>query len=129
MGCLIYSDPADDGYAEGDSYPRGGARPAGGVQRGSVADMTMFPGDPLTPGVGATPGAKRLTRAEAPTLLKIPTLPISYADASKIIAALDGPGGYGEEPGRPWHDLSLGRHEHGPSPSCGQIGLVLETDL
>jgi N-acetylated-alpha-linked acidic dipeptidase len=53
--------------------------------------MTTFPGDPLTPGVGATEGAKRLTRAEAPTLLKIPTLPISYADASKIIAELDGP--------------------------------------
>ena len=91
VGCLIYSDPADDGFAEGDPYPKGGARPAGGVQRGSVADMTTFPGDPLTPGVGATEGAKRLTRAEAPTLLKIPTLPISYADASRIIARLDGP--------------------------------------
>ena len=91
VGCLIYSDPADDGYADSDPYPRGGARPPNGVQRGSVVDMTMYPGDPLTPGIGATPGAKRLTRETAPTILKIPTLPISYADASKIIAAMDGP--------------------------------------
>jgi N-acetylated-alpha-linked acidic dipeptidase len=91
VGCLIYSDPADDGYAEGDPYPKGGARPPNGVQRGSVADMTTFPGDPLTPGIGATKDAKRLTRAEAPTLLHIPTLPISYADASKIMAGLQGP--------------------------------------
>ena len=91
IGCLIYSDPADDGYADSDPYPRGGARPPNGVQRGSVVDMTMYPGDPLTPGVGATPSAKRLTRETAPTILKIPTLPISYADASKIIGAMDGP--------------------------------------
>jgi N-acetylated-alpha-linked acidic dipeptidase len=91
IGCLIYSDPADDGYEEGDPYPKGGARPPHGVQRGSVVDMTMYPGDPLTPGIGAVPGAKRLTRETAPTILKIPTLPISYADASKILASLGGP--------------------------------------
>ncbi len=91
VGCLIYSDPADDGYAEGDPFPKGGARPPHAVQRGSVEDMTLFPGDPLTPGVGATPGAKRLTRETAPTILHIPTLPISYADATKIIAGLEGP--------------------------------------
>ncbi|WP_155264214.1 transferrin receptor-like dimerization domain-containing protein [Sphingomonas segetis] len=91
VGCLIYSDPGDDGYAEGDPYPLGGARPEGGVQRGSVVDMTLYPGDPLTPGVGATQSAKRLTRAESPVLLKIPALPISYGDASRIMAAMQGP--------------------------------------
>lgn len=91
VGCLIYSDPGDDGYAKGDVYPKGGARPEGGVQRGSVMDMTTYPGDPLTPGVGATDNAKRLTRAEAKTILKIPALPISYGDAVKILAGLDGP--------------------------------------
>jgi len=91
IGCLIYSDPADDGYDEGDPYPKGGARPPNGVQRGSVVDMTQYPGDPLTPGIGAVPGAKRLTRETASTILKIPALPISYADASKIIVALVGP--------------------------------------
>ncbi|WP_267381157.1 MULTISPECIES: transferrin receptor-like dimerization domain-containing protein [unclassified Sphingomonas] len=90
-GCLIYSDPADDGYGERDPYPRGGGRPSTGVQRGSVQDMTQYPGDPLTPGIGATAGAKRLTRATAPTILKIPALPISYGDAARIMARLEGP--------------------------------------
>ncbi len=91
VGALIYSDPADDGYAGGLPYPAGGARPEGGVQRGSVQDMTTYPGDPLTPGVGATTDAKRLTRETATTILKIPALPISYGDATKIMARLEGP--------------------------------------
>jgi len=91
IGCIIYSDPADDGYGTGDAYPRGGARPDTGVQRGSVADMTLYPGDPLTPGIGATANAKRLTRAEAKTILKIPVLPMSYGDATKLLSRLGGP--------------------------------------
>ncbi|HSD67451.1 MAG TPA: PA domain-containing protein, partial [Vicinamibacteria bacterium] len=60
-GCLIYSDPRDDGYFEGDVFPKGPMRPRDGVQRGSVMDFpSSSPGDPLTPGVGATPEAKRL---------------------------------------------------------------------
>ncbi len=90
VGCLIFSDPRDDGYGAGDVYPKGGYRPPDGVQRGSVQDMTLYSGDPLTPGMGATPGAKRLTRAEAKTLMKIPVLPISYADAEPLLAALGG---------------------------------------
>ena len=91
LGCLIYSDPADDGYAEHDPFPRGGGRPEAGVQRGSVEDMTLYPGDPLTPGIGATADAKRLTRETAATILKIPALPISYGDATRILQRLDGP--------------------------------------
>jgi N-acetylated-alpha-linked acidic dipeptidase len=90
VGCIIYSDPRDDGYAAEDVYPQGPARPAGGVQRGSVADMTLYPGDPLTPGVGATPEAKRLAIAEAPTIMKIPVAPISYGDAQRFLAKLGG---------------------------------------
>ena len=90
VGTIIYSDPADDGYGDGDVYPRGGARPEQGVQRGSVQDMTTYPGDPLTPGVGAVPGAKRLARQDAKTILKIPVLPMSYGDASKLLARLGG---------------------------------------
>ncbi len=90
-GCLIYSDPADDGYGERDPFPRGGGRPETGVQRGSVQDLTQYPGDPLTPGIGATADAKRLTRETAPTILKIPALPISYGDAAKIMSRLEGP--------------------------------------
>jgi N-acetylated-alpha-linked acidic dipeptidase len=91
IGCLIYSDPRDDGYANGDVFPKGPMRPAQGVQRGSVADMPVYPGDPLTPGVGATKDAKRLTVAQAATITKIPVLPISYGDAQPLLAALGGP--------------------------------------
>jgi len=91
IGCIIYSDPQQDGFGQGDVYPKGGWRPADGVQRGSVADMPIYSGDPLTPGVGATKGAKRLPIAQAKTILKIPVLPISYADAQPLLAALDGP--------------------------------------
>ena len=90
VGCLIYSDPKDDGYGQGDTYPKGGFRPRDAVQRGSVQDLTLYSGDPLTPGVGATPGAKRLALKDAKTLLKIPVLPISYADAEPLLAALGG---------------------------------------
>lgn len=91
VGCLIYSDPRDDGYFAGDTYPKGGWRPAEGVQRGSVAKMQMYPGDPTTPGYGSTPGAKHLALKDAKTLLKIPVLPISYADATPLLQALGGP--------------------------------------
>ncbi len=91
IGCLIYSDPRNDGYAGGDVFPNGPMRPAQGVQRGSVADMPVYPGDPLTPGVGATKNAKRLTLAQAATITKIPVLPISYGDAQPLLAALGGP--------------------------------------
>jgi len=91
VGCLIYSDPRDDGYAQGDVFPKGPFRPRDGVQRGSVADMPLYSGDPLTPGVGAVPGAKRLTLAQATTLTKIPVLPISYGDAQPLLAAMTGP--------------------------------------
>ena len=91
VGCIIYSDPQNDGYGAGDVYPKGGWRPAEGVQRGSVADMPLYPGDPLTPGVGATKNAKRLPISQAKTILKIPVLPISYGDAQPLLAALAGP--------------------------------------
>jgi N-acetylated-alpha-linked acidic dipeptidase len=90
VGCLIYSDPHEDGFVEGDTFPTGGWRPKDGAQRGSVADMPFYPGDPLTPGVGATKDAKRLKVEDAPTITKIPVLPISYADAQPLLAALTG---------------------------------------
>jgi N-acetylated-alpha-linked acidic dipeptidase len=90
IGCIIYSDPKDDGFFEGDDYPKGGWRPKDGVQRGSVMD-TDYPGDPLTPGVGATADAKRLPISEAKTITKIPVLPVSYGDALPLLSALAGP--------------------------------------
>jgi N-acetylated-alpha-linked acidic dipeptidase len=91
IGCIIYSDPHEDGYSPGNVYPKGAWRPREGVQRGSVEDMTLYSGDPLTPGVGATKDAKRLSISEAKTVLKIPVLPISYGDAQPLLAALAGP--------------------------------------
>ncbi|MDP2528527.1 MAG: transferrin receptor-like dimerization domain-containing protein [Candidatus Palauibacterales bacterium] len=91
IGCILYSDPLDDGYHEGETWPDGPFRPPEGVQRGSVMDMPLYPGDPLTPGVGATADAKRLSPEEAPTIMKIPVLPVSYADAKPLLAALAGP--------------------------------------
>lgn len=90
IGCIIYSDPKDDGYTAGDVYPKGAYKSEYGVQRGSVMDMVIYPGDPLTPGVGATKDAKRLDRKDAVTILKIPVLPISYHDAQPLLAAMDG---------------------------------------
>ena len=89
IGCIIYSDPKDDGYYNGEDYPSGGWRPRLGVQRGSVMD-TDYPGDPLTPGIGATADAKRLAIKDAKTITKIPVLPISYADATPLLSALKG---------------------------------------
>jgi N-acetylated-alpha-linked acidic dipeptidase len=91
VGCLIYSDPRNDGYFQGDVYPKGPWRNDDGAQRGSVADMPLFPGDPLTPGVGATADAQRLAIKDAPTLTKIPVLPISYSDALPILREIEGP--------------------------------------
>ena len=90
VGCIIYSDPADDGYAQGDVYPEGSFRPKDGIQRGSVMDMPVYPGDPLTPGIGATKDARRLDRKDAITIMKIPVLPISYEDAQPLLQSLNG---------------------------------------
>ncbi|MGN6268314.1 MAG: transferrin receptor-like dimerization domain-containing protein [Sphingomonas sp.] len=122
VGCLIYSDPANDGYAQWDSYPQGGGRPPHGVQRGSVQDMTTYPGDPLTPGVGATDNAKRLTREQAVTILKIPVLPIGYADAAKLLAAMQGPVVTGSNRG------ALGLAYHWGTTDAVKVHLAVKSD-
>ncbi|MCM2269175.1 MAG: M28 family peptidase [Thermoanaerobaculia bacterium] len=91
VGCVIFSDPAGDGYVHGDPYPDGGWRTREGVQRGSVADMPLYAGDPLTPGIPAVPGAERLSLQDTPTLTRIPVLPISAGDAEPLLRALGGP--------------------------------------
>ena len=91
IGCILYSDPYDDGYRRGDVYPEGAFRNEHSVQRGSVSDMPQFPGDPLTPGVGAKEDTERLAIEDAPTIMKIPVLPISYGDALPLLKAIGGP--------------------------------------
>jgi N-acetylated-alpha-linked acidic dipeptidase len=121
LGCIIYSDPQNDGYGPGDVYPKGGFRPAEGLQRGSVQDMTLYSGDPLTPGVGATKNAKRLPLDKAKTILKIPVLPISYADAQPLLAALDGP----VVPGN-WRGSLPITYHFGPGPA--KVHLAISSD-
>ena len=121
VGCIIYSDPRDDGYSQGDVYPQGPWRPKDGVQRGSVMDMPVHPGDPLTPGVGATRDAKRLAIGDAQTITKIPVLPISYGDAQPLLAALAGP-----VAPEPWRG-GLGITYHvGPGPA--KVHLRVKSD-
>lgn len=124
VGCLIYSDPHEDGYFEGDVFPEGAWRPPGGVQRGSVMDMVLYPGDPLTPGVGATPEAKRLPVKDAPTLTKIPVLPISYGDARPLLAALKGPIAPDE-----WRGALPFSYHLGPGPAKVHLRVKFHWDL
>jgi N-acetylated-alpha-linked acidic dipeptidase len=121
IGTIIYSDPADDGYGAGDVYPKGPFKNESGVQRGSVMDMPTYPGDVLTPGRGATKSARRLKREDAPTITKIPVLPISYRDALPLLAAMDG-----EVVPKEWRgDLPITYHL-GPGPA--RVRLKAEFD-
>ncbi len=121
IGCILYSDPRDDGYFQGDVYPEGPYRMEFGTQLGSVLDMPLYPGDPLTPGVGATADAERLDRAEAPTLMTIPVLPISYGDAIELLDALGGPVAPAS-----WRGALPLTYHVGPGPA--KVHLKLEFD-
>src|SRR5581483_3405986 len=125
IGCLIYSDPADDGYFVDDVFPQGPMRNPNGVQRGSVMDFpSSNPGDPLTPGIGATPGAKRLTIKEAQSISKIPVLPISYGDAQPLLAALKGP-----MAPESWRGALAIPYHVGPGPAKVHLKLEFNWDL
>jgi N-acetylated-alpha-linked acidic dipeptidase len=91
IGCIIYSDPEDDGYMQGDVYPKGPWRPVASGQRGSVQYLFDYPGDPLTPGKPAISGVPRLKPEEATDLTKLPVQPIAYDVAKTILSQLQGP--------------------------------------
>jgi N-acetylated-alpha-linked acidic dipeptidase len=92
IGCIIYSDPADDGFAQGDVYPKGPWRPVASGQRGSVQFLFQYPGDPLTPGKPAIPGTPRISLEEAyADIPRIPVQPLAYDEARKLIEPLKGP--------------------------------------
>ena len=125
VGCIIYSDPRDDGYFVDDVFPKGPMRPATGVQRGSVLDFAAsWPGDPLTPGVGATPDAQRLDRKDAKSLTRIPVLPISYGDAQPLLTALGGPMAPVE-----WRGALPISYHVGPGPAKVHLKLAFNWDL
>jgi N-acetylated-alpha-linked acidic dipeptidase len=123
IGCLIYSDPHEDGYFQGEVYPEGPFRPKDGAQRGSVMDMPIHPGDPLTPGVGATKDAKRLALSDADVITKIPVMPISYGDAQPLLAALKGP-----MAPAPWRGALPITYHVGPGPAKVHLKLEFNWD-
>ena len=125
IGCLIYSEPQDDGYTRDNVFPAGPMRPADGVQRGSVMDFASnSPGDPLTPGIGATPDAKRLPLKEAKSITKIPVLPISYGDAQPLLAALAGPMAPNE-----WRGSLPIPYHVGPGPAQVHLKVAFNWDI
>ncbi len=121
VGCIIYSDPRDDGYYQGDVYPAGAYRPEFGVQRGSVMDMPIYPGDPLSPGHASEPGAPRGDRATAQTILKIPVLPISYGDALPLLRSLKG-----KIVPEPWRGSLPITYHVGPGPAKVHLKLAFD---
>jgi N-acetylated-alpha-linked acidic dipeptidase len=124
IGCIIYSDPHDDGYSGGETFPKGAWRPKDGVQRGSVQDSAVFMGDPLTPGIGATPDAKRVAIKDAQTLTKIPVLPISYADAQPLLEAING-----AVAPRAWRGGLAITYHIGPGPAKVHLKVASNWDM
>lgn len=124
VGCIIYSDPKEDGYYRGDVYPKGPYRNENGVQRGSVMDMPIHPGDPLTPGWGATKNARRLSRDEAKTLMKIPVLPISYGDALPLLKAIGG-----QVVPESWRGAAPVTYHAGPGPATVRLKVISDWNL
>lgn len=124
IGTLIYSDPADDGYGAGDTYPEGPFKHESAVQRGSVMDMPTYPGDVLTPFIGATAEAPRLAREDAPTITKIPVLPISYRDALPLLSAMGG-----EVVPEQWRGGLPITYHMGPGPARVRLKLEFNWDM
>ncbi len=121
VGCLIYSDPRDDGYFQGDVYPKGPMRPPDGVQRGSVMDMPLYVGDPLSPGWASEPGSKRLAISESKALMTIPVMPISYADATPLLEQLTGP-----VAPETWRGALGFTYHIGPGPATAHFKLAFD---
>ncbi|MBT5186134.1 MAG: M28 family peptidase [Kordiimonadaceae bacterium] len=124
IGALIYSDPEDDGYGQGDMYPKGAWKHETGAQRGSIMDLPTRPGDPLTPYVGATKDAKRIALEDVEIFVGIPTLPISYKDAMPILQALEGP----VAPPR-WRGALPITYHMGPGPAKLHLKLEFNWDI
>lgn len=123
VGCIIYSDPKDDGYVRGEIYPEGPMRPPDGVQRGSVMDMPVYPGDPQTPGVGAKPGVKLIPLDQVKTITKIPVMPISYADATPFLKSLSG-----QTVPENWRGALPFTYKTGPSKVMAHLALSFNWD-
>lgn len=123
---LLYSDPADDGYREGDPYPQGPWRPESGIERGSVQYTFLYPGNPIAPlrGMSATEITQRLDSRVGLNLPRIPTLPISWRDAAELMTYMRGP-----KPPREWQGGMPFAYHAGPGPTEAhlKVAMSLET--
>jgi N-acetylated-alpha-linked acidic dipeptidase len=124
VGCIIYSDPEEDGYFQGDVYPKGPFKNPSGAQRGAVIDLPVAPGDPTTPGYASTQDARRIDRHTATNLLKIPVIPISYSDAQPLLAALGG----AVAPGH-WRGALPITYHVGPGPARVHLKLLFDWNI
>src|SRR3972149_791721 len=124
IGCIIYSDPRQDGYFQGDVFPEGPYRNKDGVQRGSGMDMPLYPVEPLTPGIGATEKARRLALKDVKTFTTIPVLPISYGDAQPLLTALKGP-----VAPEPWRGSLPITYHIGPAPARVRLNVKSNWDI
>ncbi|KAI9843536.1 MAG: hypothetical protein M1838_002589 [Thelocarpon superellum] len=91
-GCIIYSDPDEDGFKKGPAWPQGRWMPADGVQRGAVSLMSWVVGDVLTPGWASTEDARRISKDDNAGLVNIPSLPLAWRDAQRLLQVLHGHG-------------------------------------
>ena len=123
VGCIIYSDPKDDGFSPGETFPAGPYRPEQGVQRGAVTD-TLYEGDALTPGYGATKDAKRLPIKGNPLITKIPVLPISYGDALPLLSGIGG-----QDVPREWRGNLPITYHVGPGPAKVHLNVAFNWDI
>jgi N-acetylated-alpha-linked acidic dipeptidase len=125
IGCILFSDPKDDGYSADDVFPDGPMRNTNGVQRGSVMDFpSTSPGDPLTPGYGAVPGAKRISVKDAKGITRIPVLPISSGDALPLLSHLKGP-----VAPEAWRGTLPITYHLGPGPAKVHLKLAFNWDI
>ncbi|HET9315507.1 MAG TPA: M28 family metallopeptidase [Vicinamibacteria bacterium] len=116
---VTYSDPEEDGYVQGDVFPRGPWGPDSHVQRGANVYDFIVPGDPLTPGWASVAGARRTTESESRILPKIPSVPLSFRDARKILEALGGPA----RPARDWQGGGPFAYHVGPGPARVRLSI------
>lgn len=118
VALLMYSDPADDGYVQGDVYPEGPFRNARGVQRGSVMNGA---GDPSTPGYPSTADAPRIPLAEMP-VPRIPVLPLSYGNAVELLKDVRG-----ASIPRGWQGGLAFRYHVGPGPVRARVKVFSDS--
>jgi hypothetical protein len=84
VGCITYSDPADDGF------PKGTTAPKGPVQNGTVSLLSWVVGDVLTPGWGSKDNMPRMKLDQTKGLVKIPSISLASRDAQDLLQRLKG---------------------------------------